>query len=96
MTTEEFVKYLEVDCAYKNIRVMGTEYVCIYPLIFTHAIIKGTIGNLHTFDDRWCYRSYKDALAALNKWDGTGEPEGWHRHPATGRRRKDGLEYINF
>jgi len=23
-------------------------------------------------------------------WDGTGEPEGWYRHPRTGRRRPDG------
>jgi hypothetical protein len=30
------------------------------------------------------------ALAALERWDGNGEPTGWTRHPATGRRRPDG------
>jgi hypothetical protein len=30
-------------------------------------------------------------------WDGAGEPAGWMRHPATGRRRPDGdagREYV--
>jgi hypothetical protein len=32
-------------------------------------------------------------------WDGTGEPEGWFRHPASGRRRPDcdpAQEYVNL
>ena len=38
------------------------------------------------------------AVVALALWDGTGEPEGWMRHPTSGRRRPDGdktKEYIN-
>ena len=26
----------------------------------------------------------------MDKWDGTGEPEGWMRHPSSGRRRPGG------
>jgi hypothetical protein len=35
---------------------------------------------------RWCYHDEQSALEALEAWDGTNEPAGWHRHPATGRR----------
>lgn len=49
------------------------------------------------YNDRWCYHNYTDAVKALNNWDGMGEPEGWHRHPNSGRRvDKDGKMYTNF
>lgn len=38
------------------------------------------------YGDRWCYPSYDAAKAAYDAWDGHGEPAGWHRHPASGRR----------
>lgn len=66
----------------------------IYPLAFTHAIIYGL--NDFGYDDRWCYDSYEKAKAALEAWDGTGEPQGWHRHPGTGRRIEDGVEKVYF
>ena len=52
------------------------------------------IGELHAkdLDDVWCYRASENKagwLAAIG-WDGEGEPEGWYRHPMTGRRRPDG------
>lgn len=37
------------------------------------------------------------AVAALEDWDGTGEPTGWIREPNTGRRRPDATptsEYV--
>jgi len=72
---------------------------CIAPFIYTCAIIIVTPATAHLcYDDRWCYHSFGSAMKALEKWDGTGEPDGWHRHPATGRRREDGdplSEYIN-
>jgi hypothetical protein len=72
---------------------------CIMPLMFTAAIITMTpAGMAHGYEDRWCYNSKESALEALSKWDGTGEPDGWHRHPGTGRRRATGdplQEYIN-
>lgn len=51
---------------------------------FTTAILYGLTPYGHR--DRWCYPTAADARRALDEWDGTGEPEGWHRHPDTGRR----------
>jgi hypothetical protein len=73
-------------------------YACVMPLAFTAAIIAGRMGDFSSYEDRWCYHSIGDALAALLAWDGHGEPTGWHRHPGTGRRRPEGdpaQEYIN-
>lgn len=68
---------------------------CIANFIFTWAIL----ADLHRggYERRWCYESYADALAALQAWNGDGEPSGWHRDPYTGRRRPHGdasREYV--
>lgn len=44
------------------------------------------------FDDVWCYQAPQTELAwrAALGWDGEGEPEGWYRHPESGRRRPGG------
>lgn len=69
--------------------------VAIMPLMFTYAIITGI--NPYGYEDRWCYSSYAKAKEALEAWDGEGEPTGWHRHPATGRRiDEQGNSTINF
>lgn len=83
----EFLKWLEVECKYRDVRLLRAgKYVAIYPLLLTHAIIIGTIGDFLSYDDRWCYHDYESAKNALDKWNGDGEPQGWHRHPSTGRR----------
>lgn len=43
-------------------------------------------------DDVWCYQAPQtdEAWRAALGWDGEGEPEGWYRHPQTGRRRPGG------
>ena len=52
------------------------------------------IGELGSpcLDDVWCYQAPQTDLAwrAALGWDGDGEPEGWYRHPDTGRRRPGG------
>ena len=66
--------------------------------VYTCAIVTVKIGDKTGYDDRWCYHDRQAAHRALEAWDGTGEPQGWHRHPSTGRRRPDGdasREYIN-
>lgn len=66
--------------------------VWVTPLMYTSAIIVGPIGA-STYDDRWCYHNARAALDAARAWGGPwkgGEPAGWHRHPATGRRREGG------
>lgn len=94
MTFEEFL----VENSYTDVRFInnGKEYIAIMPLIFTHAIVKGTVGNIYCYDDRWCYSDYWAAKEAIDAWDGVGEPNGWHRHPATGRRRPQGDELQQY
>lgn len=55
--------------------------------IYTTAIV----ADLDTwgYADRWCYHTAEDAADAYFAWIANGcqgEPEAWHRHPATGRR----------
>lgn len=82
--------------------ISGDRYACIMPFMFTTAILVGRLGDAVTYDNRWCYKSYADAKAALDAWDPDtdNEPDGWHRHPMTSRRREyeDGvlaIEYVN-
>lgn len=70
---------------------------------FTGAILTGRIVEYNFYEDRWCFSDVKKARSSLEEWISErrceGEPQGWHRHPATGRRRPDGdesKEYINF
>lgn len=64
-------------------------------MIFTVAILYGV--EPYGYRNRWCYHTMADARRALEEWDGAPgtEPQGWHRHPDTGRRRDDdGQEYV--
>lgn len=75
----------------------GRSYVAIIPFLFTSAVILGDVEDETGYRDRWCYHDFASALAAFEAWDGTGEPAGWHRHPASGRRRNGGdpgREYV--
>lgn len=68
--------------------------VGIMPFIWTWAII----ADIHEtgYEERWCYHTLEATIAAFEAWDGVGEPEGWHRHPNTGRRRnEEGEIYIS-
>lgn len=78
-------------------RLDERRYVGIMPLMFTHAIIWGYVTDPDGYEDRWCYHNAEAAITAASVWDGTGDPDGWHRHPRTGRRRPDGdptKEYV--
>ena len=70
-------------------------------LLFHYTLVEGEIGDRECYRQRWCYRTAVQAVVALHDWSdsefATKEPEGWHRHPSTGRRRDDGdpaKEYI--
>jgi hypothetical protein len=70
-------------------------YKAIIPLLYHHMMIMGRMDDAIGYSDRWCFEDFPDALKAFQAWDGTkgSEPDGWHRHPKTGRRRerqKDG------
>jgi hypothetical protein len=68
----------------------------LMPLLFTCAIVDDL--DSCGYGDRWCYHTVEDAKKALAAWDGAEgtEPDGWHRHPASGRRRENGKEWVNF
>lgn len=83
----DFLRTLVVFNGYRDCKLLPVgRYACIRPKAFTHAIIVGRIGDYYGIDDTWCYQDLGAALAALAAWNGRGEPVGWHRHPASGRR----------
>lgn len=85
----QFMQYLKDECRYEQVRPIDeNRWVGLFQFAFTWAIIVGRIGDQYSYDDRWCYHHKSDAAEALEEWDGTGEPQGWHRHPMTGRRRE--------
>lgn len=74
----------------------GEYWAGLYIFMFTTAIIVGKMGDEYSVEDRWCYHNREDAQKALDNWNGIGEPDGWHRHPYTGRRRQNGLETVDL
>lgn len=80
-------------------RVDDRRYVAVLPFLFTHAVVWGYVADFRFgYSDRWCYETAAAAVAAGSVWGGPDddEPDGWHRHPASGRRRDaDGNEWIN-
>lgn len=78
---------------------IGGRDACIARIGFNYAILADITDC--GYGDRWCFATYALARAALDAWDGLDEtePQGWHRHPDTGRRRPDGdasREYVCF
>lgn len=99
MDDARFLHWLMHENGYHNPKPLGDgRYAAIVPMQFTHAIVVGQMGDKISYDDRWCYGGQDAARKALDAWDGTGEPQGWHRHPRSGRRRTNGdpaMEYVN-
>lgn len=95
MTDDELLAMCWTELAYLDAQLKGEAgVVAITRLMYTHAIL----AEIHPwgYERRWCYHSYDAARAALDAWDGTGEPDGWHRDPVTGRRRDlDGRVYVD-
>lgn len=93
-STETPVEYLcEMQAqGYAAIRQIGAgHWIALHRYAFTVAIVKGRMFDRDELSDRWCYSEAATAVAAYVKWDGvTGEPEGWIKHPASGRCRYDG------
>lgn len=82
-----FLSWLVTENGYRDVKPLpGGRYAAIRPLMFTHAVILGRIGDMTGIDDSWCYGDYRAAKNALDAWDGSGEPQGWTRNPTTGRR----------
>ena len=79
---------------YRHIVIKNGEICGLYKFAYTWAIISGM--NAFGYEGRWCYHNLIDAIAAFDKWNGIGDPEGWYRDPTTGRRRhENGKETTN-
>jgi hypothetical protein len=92
-----YLDWLRAHGGYRSVQLLPNgRWAGVLQFMFSHAIVCGRVGDDVGYDGRWCYDSEAEALAALEAWDGTGEPDGWRRHPDTGRRRAKGAgEYAD-
>lgn len=79
-------KFLE-EQGYFNIMLKNGEWTAMFQFAFSVAIV----SELHQggYNQRWCYHSPIVALQEFEKWDGKGEPQNWHRHIPSMRRRDE-------
>ena len=78
-------------------RLPGGRWVFVYYELFRSAKLGVGRRGAGCLDECWQYQDRAVAVAAARSWDGVGEPEGWTRHWASGRRRPDGdpaREYV--
>lgn len=71
-------------------------------VLYLEPMLPGHLSLCLVFDkwnlERWCFHDHDAGWRAVLGWNGKGDPDGWYRHPATGRRRPDGTpesEFIN-
>ncbi len=102
MTPEEQLVQIAKDNRFPFALLMPNgEYAAVHQLMFHGTLVRGTLFTPEFWEERWCYVNVPAAISALLRWaaeDWEGEPEGWHRHPTSGRRRTDGdpaTEYIS-
>lgn len=79
-------KFLE-EQGYINICKKNGEWTAMFKFAFSTAIVSEIHEN--GYSQRWCYHKHDVALAEFEKWDGVGEPQYWHRHLPTLRRRDE-------
>lgn len=82
----------EVDPSW--VKSLGDGYYAMAkPLLFHWTVITGHFDDTAGYFDRWCFADQSLALKALEQftapYEPRFEPDYWHRHPKTGRRRED-------
>lgn len=99
---DAFAAFLEQEgCLFYAAEPDGLNYWAVKQLLFHWTLVTGAIGDEEGYNDRYCYQTDVlaiNALRELSERNWIGEPEGWHRHPKTGRRRPDGdasREYVS-
>jgi hypothetical protein len=78
---------------YLSVRLLPTgRAVFLRPWSYGGLVLNiGSLG-VSWFDDEWNFQAeqHRAAWRAALGWNGEGDPEGWYRHPASGRRRPEG------
>lgn len=93
-----YLSWLVTECFCTDVvPLSGGRWAAVTRKLFTHAIIVGKMGDMHSIDEHWCFRTYAQAQRALADWTDRGaplgsEPQGWFRHPVSGRRRDESGE----
>lgn len=73
---------------YVDIKFMPDgSYAGLFQFMYSWGVVAGL--HMYGYEDRWCFHGYDKAKAALDAWDGEDEPQGWHRHLNSGRRRDE-------
>ena len=70
----------------------------VVPLTYGRARLHIGAADASWYDDAWDYDDPATATLVAATWDGDGDPPGFTRHPASGRRRPAGdpaREYIH-
>jgi hypothetical protein len=62
--------------------------VWVYPMLYTFKLVIGPL-NAGWHNGGWCYKDLPSVVVAFVVWNPVTEPEpdGWVRHPPSGRRR---------
>ena len=77
----------EVRPYYADVKLLPDgRYIGTMRLLF-HWTIHVDIDPMGFWRERYCFATYELAKRALDEWDGIGDPDYWHKHPDTGRRR---------
>lgn len=86
----------EVRRSYHSFKSLPDGRLCGIMKLLFHWTIHVDIDPVG-YGDRYCYQTLDLAVEAMEKWDGTGDPDNWHRHPKSGRRRdlETGREWVN-
>lgn len=85
----------EIAAGYAHIRALPDgRLIGVFKLLF-HWSMHVNI-DWSGYEHRYCFDTYDLAKAAFDDWNGEGDPEGWHKHVGTGRRRdlRTGREWI--
>lgn len=81
------IKHLEAE-GFTHIRVINGKICGIKRFIFTTGLVIGLddVGYV----GRYCYENHSDAVAALNEWNGNGDPNGdWIKYKGQGGERSN-------
>lgn len=76
----------EILAAYVRTRVLPDGRVAGVKRLLFHWTMHVDITEMG-ISEHYCYETADLAIASMESWDGVGDPEHWHKHPKTRRRR---------